>query len=181
MTEYQYDAKIYVTNVSDLNRTKVIWQFSLIFVMAENQDAAVGAPQDQPNAFIVQGPTALVPEPQLNRTVLQGTEAFLPLEGAQPYGQPVVYYFPQYPLGGPVTQAPQSQLPTIIVRSSPFTVYTNCVNTNNCSVTQLNPDDVITDYTVAVTIIAIFCAILAFPSLSLGIPAIFLALQVSEK
>lgn len=44
---------------------------------------------------------------------------------------------------------------------------------------QVNPDDVITDYFVFVFVIAILCATAAFPSILLGMPALFLAIKVS--
>eukprot|EP00731_Ephydatia_muelleri_P020188 Em0012g1013a len=76
-----------------------------------------------------------------------------PPGGVQPYGQPVVYYFD--PGSGPVTQAPPPTARTDIV----------------------NPDDVITDYFVFVFVIAILCATAAFPSILLGMPALFLAIK----
>ena len=44
---------------------------------------------------------------------------------------------------------------------------------------QVNPDDVITDYFVFVFVIAILCTAAAFPSILLGMPALFLAIKVS--
>ena len=53
------------------------------------------------------------------------------------------------------------------------------VNLIESFTTQINPDDVITDYTVFVIMTTILCAVLAFPSILVGMPAIYLAVQVS--